>query len=131
MDDFKKRSARRSQIWLDLENSGAKDHSFQPDAKNPKTSGIVYNRIMYMQNPQAPQPILSIDPKTLDFGIVSADVPILGKGVAKLTVTNDGERILVGKDAIQVAWVSVFPPDFRLNPGKAASIYSLYAIRLR
>ncbi|HPB41066.1 MAG TPA: hypothetical protein PLD39_09400, partial [Flexilinea sp.] len=68
---------------------------------------------MYIQNSQIPQPILSVSQKTLDFGLVSAGEPAEGHGIAKLTITNDGDRILVGRIAIQVAWVTVDPPDFR------------------
>ena len=75
---------------------------------------------MYIKNSQIPQPILSVSQKTLDFGLVSAGEPAEGHGIAKLTITNDGDRILVGRIAIQVAWVTVDPPDFRLNPGESS-----------
>ena len=63
---------------------------------------------------------MTVSQKTLDFGLVSAGEPSDGHGIAKLTITNEGERILVGRIAIQVAWTTVYPPDFRLNPGESS-----------
>lgn len=82
---------------------------------------MFYNSSMYALHPQQPQPVMQISPKTLDFGLVSVSSSGEGRGTATLTITNEGERILVGRIAVQVAWVSVFPPDFRLNPGESSS----------
>lgn len=76
---------------------------------------------MIIRNAQPPQPILAISPPSLDFGLVNYSGELTeGHGVATLTVTNDGDRMLVGRIAIQVSWVSVYPPDFRLNPGESS-----------
>lgn len=83
---------------------------------------------MIVRSSQPPQPILAITPSSLDFGLVSVNgEPSEGHGVAKLTIRNDGERTLVGRIAIQVSWVSVYPPDFRLNPGESAE--HLFTVR--
>lgn len=83
---------------------------------------------MIVRSSQPPQPILAITPSSLDFGLVSVTgEPSEGHGVAKLTIRNDGERMLVGRIAIQVSWVSVYPPDFRLNPGESAE--HLFTVR--
>lgn len=79
---------------------------------------------MIIQNPQPPQPILKVSEKNLDFGLVNFNMePSENRGIAKLTITNEGERLLVGRIAIQVAWASTFPPDFRLNPGESSDHY--------
>ena len=75
---------------------------------------------MYALHPQQPQPVMLVTPKTLDFGLVSNAPPSEGRGAATMTITNEGDRILVGRIAVQVAWVTVFPPDFRLNPGESS-----------
>lgn len=81
---------------------------------------LLYNSFMYALHPQQPQPVMLVSPKTLDFGLVSNAAPSEGRGAAVLTITNEGDRILVGRIAVQVAWVLVFPPDFRLNPGESS-----------
>jgi hypothetical protein len=75
---------------------------------------------MYASDAQQPQPVMLVSPKTLDFGLVSNATPSEGRGAALMTITNEGDRILVGRISIQVGWVSVFPPDFRLNPGESS-----------
>lgn len=87
-----------------------------------------YNFLMIIRNAQPPQPILAISPPSLDFGLVNyAAEPTEGHGIATLTVTNDGDRMLVGRIAIQVSWVSVYPPDFRLSPGESSD--HLFTVR--
>ncbi|MHC1773350.1 MAG: hypothetical protein AB9907_16765 [Flexilinea sp.] len=75
---------------------------------------------MYLQNTQLPQAQLVISTKTLDFGILTRDTPTEGHGMATLIIVNEGEKILVGRIALQVAWISVYPPDFRINPGESS-----------
>lgn len=71
--------------------------------------------------PPVPQAVLSVSPKILDFGVVEGKELSEGHGKAILTITNKGERVLVGRITIQVAWIEIDPPDFRLNPGESST----------
>ena len=83
---------------------------------------------MIIRNSQPPQPILAISPASLDFGLVNyAEEAAEGHGIARLTIRNDGDRMLVGRIAIQVSWVTAYPPDFRLNPGESSD--HLFTVR--
>ena len=66
-----------------------------------------------------PHAILSIEPKELDFGVVTQKETDVGHGKAILTITNVGTRVLVGRITLQVGWLGVDPPDFRLNPNES------------
>lgn len=71
-------------------------------------------------NPDAeptPQAVLSVSPTMLDFGVIDEQELSEGHGQATLTVTNTGERVLVGRITVQVAWIGIDPPEFRLDPG--------------
>ena len=81
---------------------------------------MLYNQFMYIQDPPFPQAQLVISTRTLDFGILTKDEPSEGHGIATLIIANEGEKTLVGRIALQVAWVSVTPPDFRINPGESS-----------
>lgn len=81
---------------------------------------MLYNLLMYIQNPQFPQAQLVISTRTLDFGILTKDEPSEGHGIASLIIANEGEKTLVGRIALQVGWVSVSPPDFRIDPGESS-----------
>lgn len=81
---------------------------------------MLYNQLMLLQNTQFPQALLVISTKTLDFGVLTRDDPSEGHGQATLIIANEGEKILVGRISLQVAWVSVYPPDFRINPGESS-----------
>ncbi len=81
---------------------------------------MLYNQLMIVQNTQFPQAQLVISTKTLDFGVLTRNDPSEGRGQATLIIANEGERILVGRISLQVAWVSVYPPDFRINPGESS-----------
>lgn len=74
----------------------------------------------------APQARLRVEPNVLDFGEINNAAEIKSRGQAVLTVTNDGDRVLVGQVNIQVGWIEVTPKDFRLNPGESSShIFSI------
>ena len=74
----------------------------------------------------APQARLKIEPNVLDFGEIINASEIKSRGQAVLTITNEGERVLVGRINIQVGWIDVTPKDFRLNPGESsAHIFSI------
>lgn len=74
----------------------------------------------------APQARLIIEPDVLDFGEINNAAEIKNRGQAVLTVTNDGDRVLVGQINIQVGWIEVIPETFRLNPGESSShIFSI------
>ena len=81
---------------------------------------MLYNQFMYIQDPPFPQAHLVISARTLDFGILTKDEPSEGHGIATVIIANEGEKTLVGRIALQVAWVSVSPPDFRINPGESS-----------
>ena len=74
----------------------------------------------------APQARLKIEPDVLDFGEINKASEIKSRGQAVLTITNEGERVLVGQINIQVGWIDVTPKSFRLNPGETSShIFSI------
>lgn len=74
----------------------------------------------------APQARLKFEPGVLDFGEINNASEIKSRGQAVLTITNDGDRVLVGQINIQVGWLEVTPKDFRLNPGESSShIFSI------
>ncbi len=75
---------------------------------------------MFKEPNDVPQAILTISKSTLDFGTYDPADPIEGKGSSILTITNTGERILVGRITLQVGWISVDPPNFRLAPGESS-----------
>ena len=75
---------------------------------------------------QIPQAQLKIEPNVLDFGEIINAAEIKSRGQAVLTITNEGERVLVGRINIQVGWIDVTPKEFRLNPGESsAHIFSI------
>lgn len=74
----------------------------------------------------APQARLRVEPTVLDFGEINNAAEIKSRGQAVLTVTNEGDRVLVGQINIQVGWIEVTPKEFRLNPGESSShIFSI------
>lgn len=73
-----------------------------------------------------PQARLKTEPNVLDFGEINNAAEIKNRGQAVLTITNEGDRVLVGRINIQVGWIDVIPKDFRLNPGQSsAHIFSI------
>ena len=74
----------------------------------------------------APQALLRIEPDVLDFGEINNAAEIKNRGQAVLTISNEGDRVLVGQINIQVGWIDVTPKSFRLNPGESsAHIFSI------
>ncbi len=74
----------------------------------------------------APQARVKSEPDVLDFGEINNASEIKSRGQAVLTITNEGERVLVGQINIQVGWIEVTPKNFRLNPGESSShIFSI------
>ena len=74
----------------------------------------------------APQALLRVEPTVLDFGEINNAAEIKSRGQAVLTVTNEGDRVLVGQINILVGWIEVTPKEFRLNPGESSShIFSI------
>ena len=72
---------------------------------------------------------LSFEPNLLDFGELNNAREIKDRGQAVLTITNEGDRVLVGQINIQVGWVDVTPKSFRLNPGES-SVHVFSIIKL-
>ncbi len=69
----------------------------------------------------APRAELFVEPTVLDFGEIKNAAEIKNAGQAVLTVTNHGDRVLVGQFNVQVGWIEVHPETFRLNPGESSS----------
>lgn len=79
-----------------------------------------------LESVNAPQARLKIEPNVLDFGEINNAAEIKSRGQAVLTITNEGERVLVGRINIQVGWIDVTPKEFRLSPGESsAHIFSI------
>lgn len=73
-----------------------------------------------------PSARLRFEPDVLDFGEINNAREIRDRGQSVLTITNEGDRVLVGQINIQVGWVEVTPKEFRLNPGESsAHIFSI------
>lgn len=72
---------------------------------------------------------LKFEPDVLDFGELNNAKEIKERGQAVLTITNEGERVLVGQINIQVGWLEVTPQTFRLDPGKS-SVHVFSIIKL-
>ena len=68
----------------------------------------------------APAAKLAVEPEVLDFGELNNASEIKDRGQAVLTISNEGDRVLVGEINIQVGWIEVTPPTFRLNPGESS-----------
>ena len=77
----------------------------------------------------APAARLVVEPEVLDFGELNNAAEIKSRGQAVLTVTNEGDRVLVGEINIQVGWIEVNPRSFRLNPGES-SVHVFSIIKL-
>ena len=69
-----------------------------------------------------PQARLKTEPNVLDFGEINNAAEIKNRGQAVLTITNEGDRVLVGRINIQVGWIDVIPKDFRLSPGQSSAL---------
>ena len=74
-----------------------------------------------LQNEKTPSARLTFEPDQLDFGELNNAREIKDRGQAVLTITNEGDRVLVGQINIQVGWVDVSPKTFRLNPGESST----------
>ena len=73
-----------------------------------------------------PKAQLAVEPEVLDFGELNNAAEIKDRGQAVLTITNMGDRVLVGQINVQVSWIEVTPVSFRLNPGETSShIFSI------
>lgn len=69
----------------------------------------------------APRAELFVEPVVLDFGEIKNAAEIKNSGQAVLTVSNRGDRVLVGQFNVQVGWIEVHPDSFRLNPSESSS----------
>ena len=72
---------------------------------------------------------LKFEPDVLDFGELNNAKEIKKRGQAVLTISNEGDRVLVGQINIQVGWLEVTPKMFRLNPGES-SVHVFSIIKL-
>lgn len=61
---------------------------------------------------------LSAEPTMLDFGPVDPEKSGGLQAKAEIRIRNTGDRILVGTISVQVAWITVSPVEFRLQPGE-------------